>query len=116
MIASPVPEMVTALSVELGSISEATWMEAPVTSRICFILDPPLPIRDPHWLAGTIRRRVIGGLGTPLPPLFISWNWEHHWGIPSQYNSTLTNAQNTHILKLLLNAKTINYYQLSLKD
>ena len=52
------PLMVTALSVELGSISLATWIEAPVTSRISLILDPPLPIRDPHCDAGTISLRA----------------------------------------------------------
>jgi hypothetical protein len=56
--------MVTALSVELGSISEATWMEAPVTSLISLILDPPFPMSDPHCEAGTIRRKVMGGRGT----------------------------------------------------
>ena len=33
-------------------------------SLISLILDPPLPIRDPHCEAGTIKRKVIGGLGT----------------------------------------------------
>jgi hypothetical protein len=31
------------------------------TSRISRIFAPPLPISEPHWEAGTIRRRVIGG-------------------------------------------------------
>ena len=35
-----------------------------MTSRISLIFDPPLPIRDPHCEAGTIKRKVIGGLGT----------------------------------------------------
>lgn len=78
VMASPVPDMVTARSVEFGNISEATWIEAPVTSLISLILEPPLPMSEPHWLAGTIKRRVMGGRGTPLLPLFISWNWEHH--------------------------------------
>lgn len=30
VMASAVPDTVTALSVELGSISDATWIEAPV--------------------------------------------------------------------------------------
>lgn len=77
VMASLVPDMVTARSVELGSMSEATWIEAPVTSRISLILDPPLPIREPHWDAGTISLRVMGGLGTPPLP-WMSWNWEHH--------------------------------------
>lgn len=47
-MASPVPDRVTALSVEFGNISEATCIEAPVTSRISLIFDPPLPISDPH--------------------------------------------------------------------
>lgn len=34
---------------------------APRTSRISLILQPPLPMRDPHWLAGTTSRRVTGG-------------------------------------------------------
>lgn len=48
VIASPVPDNVTALSVELGNISEATCIEAPVTSLISLILEPPLPINEPH--------------------------------------------------------------------
>lgn len=32
------------------------------TSRISLILAPPLPIIDPHWLAGTTNRKVIGGI------------------------------------------------------
>lgn len=77
VMASLVPDMVTARSVELGSMSEATWIEAPVTSRISLILEPPLPIREPHCDAGTINLRVMGGLGTPPLP-WMSWNWEHH--------------------------------------
>lgn len=78
VMASPVPDSVTALSVELGNISLATWIDAPVTSLISLILDPPFPINEPHWLAGTMSRRLIGGRGTPLPLLELSWNWEHH--------------------------------------
>lgn len=63
MIASGVPDTVTALSVELGSISLATWMDALEPSRISWIFLPPLPIIDPHWLAGTISLNVTGGLG-----------------------------------------------------
>ena len=44
VIASLPPLIVTALSVELGSISLATWIEAPVTSRISRIFDPPFPV------------------------------------------------------------------------
>jgi len=64
VIASLPPEMVTARSVELGSISLATCIDAPVTSLISLILEPPFPISDPHWEAGTIKRRVMGGRGT----------------------------------------------------
>lgn len=39
-------------------------MEAPVTSLISLILEPPLPMSDPHCDAGTIRRKVMGGRGT----------------------------------------------------
>ena len=60
------PLMVTALSVEFGSISLATWIEAPVTSRISLILEPPLPMSEPHCEAGTIILNVIGGRGTVL--------------------------------------------------
>ena len=56
--------MVTARSVELGNISEATCMEAPVTSRISLIFEPPFPMSEPHCEAGTISRKVIGGRGT----------------------------------------------------
>ena len=69
-MASLIPEIVTALSVELGNISDATWILAPVTSRISFIFDPPLPIKEPHCDAGTISRKVIGGFGTVPDPIF----------------------------------------------
>lgn len=72
VIASPVPDNVTALSVEFGNISEATCIDAPVTSLISLIFEPPLPINEPHWLAGTISLREIGGRGTELLPLLIS--------------------------------------------
>ena len=65
MTASLLPLIVTALSVLFGNISLATWTLAPVTSLISLILLPPLPIRDPHWLAGTISLKVMGGFGTP---------------------------------------------------
>lgn len=32
------------------------------TSLISLILQPPLPMSEPHWLAGTTRRMVTGGL------------------------------------------------------
>ena len=38
------------------------------TSLISLILAPPLPIRDPHWLAGTISRRVTWGLFPIVAP------------------------------------------------
>lgn len=66
-MASLVPDTVTALSVELGSISDATTTEAPVISRISFIFEPPLPIKEPHWDAGMIKRSVMGGLGMAVP-------------------------------------------------
>ena len=67
VIASLVPETVTARSVELGSISEATTTEAPVISRISLILEPPLPISDPHCDAGIMSRSVMGGRGMAVP-------------------------------------------------
>ena len=48
-----VPPIVTVRSVEFDNSSEATWTLAPVTSRISFILEPPLPINEPHCEAGT---------------------------------------------------------------
>lgn len=59
---SAFPPNVTARSVEFGNISLATWMVAPEISRISLILDPPLPINEPHWEAGTINRKVTGAL------------------------------------------------------
>lgn len=46
------------------------------TSLISLILEPPLPIREPHWLAGTTSLRVTGGLlvaGLLLMELMMSW-------------------------------------------
>ena len=34
-------------------------------SLISLILEPPLPMREPHCEAGTISLNVIGGFGTP---------------------------------------------------
>ena len=75
VMASLLPLIVTARSVELGSISEATWMEAPVTSRISLILDPPLPMSDPHCDAGTTRRKVMGGRGTVVGVTRLARSW-----------------------------------------
>lgn len=47
-----------------GHLNPPPWAPpgwAPRTSRISLILQPPLPMRDPHWLAGTTSRRVTGG-------------------------------------------------------
>lgn len=38
-----------------------------LTSLISFILAPPLPMREPHWLAGMTSRRVTGGLELMVP-------------------------------------------------
>lgn len=46
------------------------------TSLISLILEPPFPIREPHWLAGTTSLRVTGGLlvaGLLLMELMMSW-------------------------------------------
>ena len=32
------------------------------TSLISLILEPPFPMREPHWLAGTTSLKVTGGL------------------------------------------------------
>jgi len=45
VICSALPLKVTARSVELGSISLATWMEQPVVWRISLIFEPLLPAR-----------------------------------------------------------------------
>lgn len=52
--------------------------KGPVTSLISLILEPPLPIREPHWLAGTTNLSVTGGLlvaGLLLMELMMSWGW-----------------------------------------
>ena len=41
-----------------GRGSVLTWMEAPVVSLISLILQPALPMMDPHWEAGTSRFRL----------------------------------------------------------
>lgn len=45
-----------------GTVHPTLGWECPDTSLISLILDPPLPIRDPHWLAGTTSLSVTGGL------------------------------------------------------
>ena len=42
------------------------------TSLISLIFDPPFPIMEPHWLAGTIKRNVIGGIEFALHVCFKS--------------------------------------------
>lgn len=52
-----------------------------ITSLISLILEPPLPIRDPHWLAGTTNLSVTGGLlvaGLLLMELMMSWEGGRH--------------------------------------
>lgn len=47
-----------------------------LTSLISLILQPPLPIREPHWLAGTTMRSVTGGFEVAVlldMELLISW-------------------------------------------
>lgn len=56
-------------------IRNSTWMLAPVTSRISLILEPPLPMSEPHCEAGTMSRSVMGARDPPPPP---SLNCEHH--------------------------------------
>jgi hypothetical protein len=68
VIASVPPETVTVLSVEFGSISVATWIEALLFSLNSLILKPPFPIRDPQIEAGTIILKVLGALPTNLTP------------------------------------------------
>ncbi len=49
-----------------------------LTSLISLILDPPLPMMDPHWDAGTINLRVTGGFGqSAVKPSLMSWNISH---------------------------------------
>lgn len=38
-----------------------------LTSLISFILEPPFPMREPHWLAGMTNRKVTGGLLVTVP-------------------------------------------------
>ena len=42
----------------LWSLINLTTTDAPVTSRISLILEPPLPMSDPHCDAGTMSRKV----------------------------------------------------------
>lgn len=62
-----------------------------VTSLISLILEPPLPIRDPHWLAGTTSLSVTGGLlvaGLLLIELMMSWGGRETWvGLPGTHQS-----------------------------
>lgn len=72
VMVSGFPVMVTVRSVEFGSISEATWIEAPLSSRISLIFDPPLPMIEPHWVAGTISLNTSGGINPPQLPFWRS--------------------------------------------
>ncbi len=47
-----------------------------LTSLISLILQPPLPMSEPHWLAGTTIRSVTGGLEVAVlldMELLMSW-------------------------------------------
>jgi len=43
------------------------------TSRISLILFPPLPMREPHWLAGITNLKLIGGRITFPAPEFCAF-------------------------------------------
>lgn len=75
-----VPVTVTARSVELDNRSEDTCILAPVDPRISFILDPPLPIKEPHCDAGIINFITMDVDRWPLFLLWfcISWNWKQY--------------------------------------
>lgn len=70
-----VPVIETRRSVELGNISDATCIAAPLDSLISFILHPPLPIIKPHWDAGTINLKVNGAFGPFQSPFCLSKNY-----------------------------------------
>lgn len=53
--------LVASKSQQIGSFL-STWQSTDATSLISLILDPPLPMSEPHWLAGTTSRNVTGGL------------------------------------------------------
>ncbi len=57
-----------------GSKAVLTWTSwgeggygKALTSLISLILEPPLPMREPHWLAGMTSRSVTGGLLVTVP-------------------------------------------------
>lgn len=47
------------------------WFLSPslqtLTSLISLILEPPFPMREPHWLAGMTNLKVTGGLLVTVP-------------------------------------------------
>ena len=52
-----------------------------LTSLISFILAPPFPMREPHWLAGMTSRRVTGGLELMVPLATSAVrSWREMWG------------------------------------
>lgn len=67
-----------------------------VTSLISLILEPPLPIRDPHWLAGTTSLSVTGGLlvaGLLLIELMMSWGGRETYGWACQAHTSECKGQ-----------------------
>lgn len=52
-------------------LQDDLWFLSPslrtLTSRISLILEPPLPMREPHWLAGMTNLKVTGGLLVTVP-------------------------------------------------
>lgn len=64
-----------------SSVPSVVRLDISHTSLISFILEPPFPMSEPHWLAGTTSRKVTGGLlvaGLLLMELIMSWRTEQY--------------------------------------
>lgn len=65
-----ITQMINLLLIETAEVEKVL-----PTSLISLIFEPPFPMREPHWLAGTTSLRVTGGLlvaGLLLMELMIS--------------------------------------------
>lgn len=75
-------------SVQPACVAEGGWSRFVfwlLTSLISFILAPPFPMREPHWLAGMTSRRVTGGLELMVP---LATSAVRSWRVIQRTNQT----------------------------
>lgn len=112
VMASDVPVNVTARSVELGSISLATWIEHPVTSRISFIFDPPLPIGWVdfccYWWCFDVHGQSRAGITVDKEKKKV-WDWNSFYEAKNPFKSLKIMEKNGRSLEIWFSLLLILY-------